>query len=477
MNKKKSVKESPLRQIPSVDKLISAEGAEVLIGDYGRNAVVEAARTVLKELRLKMRRTKGSSPHKRELSQEAILGKIKESLQEKMSPSLTKAINATGVILHTGLGRAVLPREAQSSVKNVIEGYCTLATDIESGQRGHRDIHLNDLLCELTGAEAANVVNNNAAATMLILNTLAKGKEVIVSRGQLVEIGGSFRMPEVMEASGAVLREVGTTNKTHLRDYTAAISEETGAMMRVHHSNYRILGFTEEPAVEELAELAREHNIPLIDDLGSGALIDLKDFGIETEPLVQRSIRAGVDVACFSGDKLIGGPQAGIIVGKASIIQRIRKNPLSRVLRVGKLTIAGMEATLRLFLSREKLYDSHPVYRMFSLSLKEVEKRAQKVAKELQAQISEKVEITIIDGGSQVGSGSVPVETIPTKLLRVRPASGSAENLARKLRHYKPPIFTRIQKDSVLFDFRTIQEGEDTIVSEALLGLTKKRRG
>ncbi len=471
------MKESPLRQIPSVDKLISAKGAEALIEDYGRNVVVEAARTVLKELRLKLKRKKESPHKKRELSQEAIFRKIKELVQEKMSPSLTKAINATGVILHTGLGRAVLPREAQSGVKNVIEGYCTLATDIETGQRGHRDVHLNDLLCELTGAEAANVVNNNAAATMLILNTLAKGKEVIVSRGQLVEIGGSFRLPEVMEASGAVLKEIGTTNKTHLRDYTAAISEETGAIMRVHHSNYRILGFTEEPSAEELAELARKHNIPFIDDLGSGALVDLKDFGIETEPLVQRSIKAGVDVACFSGDKLIGGPQAGIIVGKASIIQRIRKNPLSRALRVGKLTIAGMEATLRLFLSREKLPDSHPVYKMFSLSLKEVEKRAQKVAKELQSPVSDKVEITVIDGGSQVGSGSVPVETIPTKLLRIKPASGSAEILARKLRHYRPPIFTRIQKDSVLFDFRTIQEDEDTIVSEALTGLMKKRRG
>ncbi len=477
MNKRKTVKESPLRQIPSVDKLISAEGTEALIGDYGRNVVVEAARTVLKELRLKLKKSKGSLVREKNLSQEAILRKIKEHLQEKMSPSLTKAVNATGVILHTGLGRAVLPREAQSGVKNVIEGYCTLATDIETGQRGHRDVHLNDLLCELTGAEEANVVNNNAAATMLILNTLAKGKEVIVSRGQLVEIGGSFRLPEVMEASGAVLKEVGTTNKTHLRDYTAAVSEETGAIMRVHHSNYRILGFTEEPAVEELAELARKHNIPFIDDLGSGALVDLKDFGIETEPLVQRSIKAGVDVACFSGDKLIGGPQAGIIVGKASIIQRIRKNPLSRALRVGKLTIAGMEATLRLFLSREKLHDFHPVYKMFSLSLKEVEKRAQKVAKELQSQISDKVEITIIDGGSQVGSGSVPVETIPTKILRIKPASGSAEILARKLRHYKPPIFTRIQKDSVLFDFRTIQEDEDSLVSEALLGLLKKGRG
>jgi len=328
----------------------------------------------------------------------------------------------------------------------------------------------------LTGTEAATVVNNNAAATMLILNTMAQGREVIVSRGQLVEIGGAFRMPDVMEASGAILREVGTTNKTHLKDYIAAINENTGAIMRVHHSNYRIVGFAGEPSIEELSTVTQEHNLPLIDDLGSGALLDLKDFGIETEPLVQDSVKAGVDVACFSGDKLIGGPQAGIIVGKEFTLKRIKKNPLMRALRVGKLTIAGMEATLRLFLNLEKLKDKHPVYKMFSLTIDELEKRGRRIKKKLQAEIKAEAEFSLIDGGSQVGSGSVPVETIPTRLLKVQPASVSAENLAKKLRVSNPPVFTRVHKEAVLFDLRTIREEKDALVIQALLTALKKGR-
>jgi L-seryl-tRNA(Ser) seleniumtransferase len=408
------------------------------------------------------------------LTQEVILDKIADQLEKVFSPSLIKAINASGVILHTGLGRAVLPKEAQEAIDEVVKGYCTLATDIETGRRSHRDVHLNNILCELTGAEAATVVNNNAAATMLILNTLAQGKEVIVSRGQLVEIGGSFRMPDVMKSSGAILREVGTTNKTHLRDYASAIGEETGAIMRVHHSNYRIVGFAEEPSIEELAPLAKEHNLPLIDDLGSGALVDLREYGLETEPMVQDSLKAGADIACFSGDKLIGGPQSGVIVGKAELIQRIRKNPLARAFRIGKITIAAMEATLRLFRDPEKLNEKHPVYKMFSLGLKEIEGRIQKVFKTLQAQIPDNIEVSIVDGGSQVGSGSVPVQTLPTKLLALKPRTLSAVELARRLRLHHPPIFTRVQKDTVLLDYRTIQEEEDDVVLEALLSLLQK---
>ncbi|MDH5707411.1 MAG: L-seryl-tRNA(Sec) selenium transferase, partial [Candidatus Aminicenantes bacterium] len=289
-----------------------------------------------------------------------------------------------------------------------------------------------------------------------------------VSRGQLVEIGGSFRMPEVMESSGAIMREVGTTNKTHLRDYAAAINENTGAIMRVHHSNYRIVGFSEEPSVEKLSKLAQEHNVPLIDDLGSGALVDLSEYGLEAEPLVRDSIRAGVDVACFSGDKLIGGPQSGIIVGKASVVEKIRKNPLKRALRVGKLTLAGMEATMRLFFNLERLKEEHPVYRMFSLKIEELEKRGKKVIRKLQAELADKAEISLEDGGSQVGSGSVPVETIPTKLLQVKPVSLSAESLVKRLRYNNPPVFARIHKDAVLLDLRTIQEDEDELVIDAL---------
>jgi L-seryl-tRNA(Ser) seleniumtransferase len=378
-------------------------------------------------------------------------------------------VNATGVILHTGLGRAVLPKIAREAIDEVIQGYCTLATDVETGKRGHRDVHLDELLCEITGAEAATVVNNNAAATMLILNTLANGKEVIVSRGQLVEIGGAFRMPDVMAASGAILREVGTTNRTHLRDYAAVIWEETGAIMRVHHSNYRIVGFTGEPGIEELAQLAREHNVPLIDDLGSGALVDLGEYGLETEPMVQHSLKAGADVACFSGDKLIGGPQAGIIVGKADIIKRIRKNPLARAFRIGKMIIAGMEATLRLFRSQEKLKEKHPVHKMFALPVDKIDSRAKKAMRYLKKQIPEAAEFSVAEGGSQVGSGSVPVQTIPTRLLKVKPKALSAASLARLLRLYQPAVFPRVQDDAVLLDYRTIQEHEDKVVLDALL--------
>ncbi len=280
-------------------------------------------------------------------------------------------------------------------------------------------------------------------------------------------------MPDVMESSGAILKEVGTTNKTHLKDYLAAINENTGAIMRVHHSNYRILGFAEEPPIEDLIKLGKEFHMPVIDDLGSGALIDLKEFGLESEPLVQQSINAGVDVCCFSGDKLIGGPQSGVIVGKSAVLEKIKKNPLARAFRVGKMTIASMEATLKLFLDSEKLTLNHPCYRMFSCGLEDLEKRAQKIKKKLIAGAKDKADIHIVDGGSQVGSGSVPIETLPTKLLRVKPSSLSADNLAKKLRCNVPPIFTRVQKDSVLFDLRTIQPEEDESVQEALLRILK----
>lgn len=463
-----------LRQLPSVDRLLKTEDAKVLVGKYGRKTVLDAARNVLEDFRSELQKGKKDESSAKRLSQENILEKIESFVEMKFSPSLVKAINASGIILHTGLGRAVLPQDAQEAIEEVIKGYCTLATDIETGRRRHRDVHLNDLLCELTGAEAATVVNNNAAATMLILNTLARGKEVIVSRGQLVEIGGSFRMPDVMESSGAVLREVGTTNKTHLRDYSSAIGENTGAIMRVHHSNYRIVGFAEEPSIDELAPLAKEHNLPLIDDLGSGALVDLKEYGLETEPMVQDSLKAGASIACFSGDKLIGGPQSGVIVGKAELIKRIRKNPLARAFRIGKMTIAGMEATLRLFRSPEKLKENHPVYKMFSLSSEEIEARVKKGLEILQTQISDAAEFSVVDGGSHVGSGSVPVQTLPTRLLMVKSKVHSAEDLARSLRRHHPPIFPRIQKETVLLDYRTIQEEEDDVILSALLSLLKK---
>ena len=460
-----------LRQLPSVDELLNAVALEGLEEQYSRDVIVNAIRTVLEELRLAITTGETASPTPEGFSVESICQRITSYLHEKFSPSLRKAVNATGIILHTGLGRAVLPQQAVEAINDVATGYSTLAIDIESGRRGHRDVHLNDLLCELTGAEAATVVNNNAAATMLILNTLARGREVIVSRGQLVEIGGSFRMPDVMETSGAILKEVGTTNKTHLRDYVAAISENTGAILRVHQSNYRIVGFFEEPPIEDLVAVGRDHNLSVIDDLGSGALMNLSEYGLEDEPMVQDSIRAGVDVACFSGDKLIGGPQSGVIVGKAEVIETIRRSPLARAMRIGKLTTAAMAATLRLFLNPDVLNQKHPCYQMLSCSLEELNRRARAVADRLAASTTQAAEVSVVDGGSQVGSGSVPAQTVPTRLLRIKPVAVSAQVLARMLRCYAPPIFARVQHEAVLFDFRTIQPDEDALLQEALCQL------
>jgi L-seryl-tRNA(Ser) seleniumtransferase len=459
------------RLIPSLDALLREPGGESLAREYGHRAVVSVGRIVLDEVRAELA-DPARDPSAPAPSVDALLERLRERLCGKFRASLGPAVNATGIIMHSGLGRAVLPEDAAEAILAVARGYSTLALDLETGRRTSRDRHVEGLLRELTGAEAATVANNNAAATVLILNTLARGKEVIVSRGQLVEIGGSFRMPDVMKTSGAILCEVGTTNKTHLKDYEEAIGEATGAILRVHHSNYRIVGFAEEPGIEDLAELARSRNIPVVDDLGSGALVDLKEFGLAPEPLVQASIRAGVSVACFSGDKLIGGPQSGIIVGQSEWIQKIKRNPLARAFRCGKLSLAALEATLKLFLSPELLRERHPVYRMLGLGPEELARRAKKVAAALRKTLPPDVNVNVEDGESQVGSGAVPVDTLPTKVLAVTaPSSVSADALALKLRRLSPPVFARISREAVVFDFRTIQPEEDTVVERAIAGL------
>jgi L-seryl-tRNA(Ser) seleniumtransferase len=462
------LKKELLRKVPSVDVVLSRLESRHIIQEYGREEVLKAARSTLEELRSELLTEGSSSTSGAAVSEENLALRIERRLAKKNTPSLRKAINATGILIHSGLGRAVLAEDARKALIGAAEGYSTLATDIETGRRGNRDSHYSPILQELTGAESALVVNNNAAATVLILSTLAKGKEVIISRGQLVEIGGSFRMPDVMATSGAVLREVGTTNKTHLSDYESAINENTGAIMRVHHSNYRIMGFAGEPEIEDLVDVGQKHNIPVIDDLGSGSLVDLKEFGLETEPLVERSIKAGVDVACFSGDKLIGGPQSGIIVGKAEAIARIKKNPLARAFRVGKLTIAALTETLRLFLNPEKLKERHPVYGMLSVSTDNLKKRALSAVRKLKKSVSGPAEFHIEESGSQVGSGSVPVETIPTIVLAVKTPNFTPDALLKCLRHNEPPVFARIAKEAVLLDFRTILPDEDGLVIEAV---------
>jgi L-seryl-tRNA(Ser) seleniumtransferase len=458
-----------LRNLPSVDALLHLPEIEALVAEHGHEMLVWRLRQCLDELRTAIR--SGEEP-------EDVPGAIIARLRRKLTPSMRRAVNAAGVVLHTGLGRAMLAPKAVEAITDAADGYCTLATDPEQGKRMSRDVHLKELVCQLTGAESVTFANNNAAATMLILNTLAQGKEVIVSRGQLVEIGGAFRMPDVMEMSGAVLREVGTTNKTHLRDYAAAINENTGAILRVHQSNYRIVGFTAEPGIDELAELAHKHGLPVIDDLGSGALVDLRQYGLEYEPLISESLQAGADVACFSGDKLIGGPQSGVMVGKAEIIEKIKKNPLARALRIDKLTVAALEATLKLFLNREALEHQHPTYRMFALTPESLRERAEALAERVRERQRRPTpspslkggepDVTVLAGETQVGSGSVPTQTLPTWLLSVRSETVAPEELARRLRYNDPPIFARVHDEQVLFDLRTIQPEEEAWVVEGL---------
>ncbi len=464
---------APFRKIPSVDSLLREDAVLGLVEKFGRDIVVAEARAVLEEARAAIAASAAGGAVASDISAEDLVTRLRGRLEKKFAPSLSPAVNATGIVMHSGLGRAVLSESAREALDAVALGYSTLALDLERGKRVSRDRHVEGLLRELTGAEAATVVNNNSAATVLILNTLAKGKEVVVSRGQLVEIGGSFRMPDVMTTSGAILREVGTTNRTHLRDYHEAVTESTGAILRVHHSNYRIIGFAEEPGIEELVALGRDRGVPVVDDLGSGALVDLKDYGLASEPMVQASVRSGADVVCFSGDKLIGGPQCGIIVGKAVWIQKIKNNSLARAFRCGKLSLAGLEATLRLFLAPDKLATRHPIYRMLALTPDELGRRAKKLAASLRKTLSADVAISIEDGESQVGSGAAPIETLPTKVLSVRPIGISAEGLARKLRFFTPPVFARIHKDAVVFDLRTIQPTEDAVVERALVELLR----
>ena len=461
-----TTKATAYRQIPSLDALLADPAVAPLVDRFGREAVTGAARAALDDVRAEIAAARTDPAP--DLSTPALAGRLRARLEKTFAPSLAPAVNATGVIMHSGLGRAVLSSAACDALAAVASGYSTLALDPETGKRVPRDRHVEALLRELTGAEAATVANNNAAATVLILNTLARGKEVIVSRGQLVEIGGSFRMPDIMATSGAVLREVGTTNKTHLADYERAIGDATGAILRVHHSNYRIVGFAEEPSIEELAALGRARGVPVIDDLGSGALVDIARFGLAAEPLVPASIRAGADVVCFSGDKLIGGPQSGLIAGKAEWIQRIRKNPLARAFRCGKLTLAALEATLKLFLAPDKLTERHPIYRMLALTPDELGRRALKMAAALRKALPASVAVDVMDGASQVGSGAVPVETLPSKVVAVRSPALAPEELARRLRFATPPVFARIHKEAVLFDLRTIQPGEDEKVVRAV---------
>lgn len=387
-----------------------------------------------------------------------------------MQSSLKRAINATGIILHTGLGRAPLSRVAQENLARIAEGYSTLEIDLESGKRGARTDHVEQLLCDLTGAEAACVVNNNAAAVFLALNTLSAGRDAIISRGQLVEIGGSFRIPEVMEKSGANMVEVGTTNKTHFSDYERAVSASTGVICVVHPSNYRVKGFVADVALAEIVALAHENGVPVLQDLGGGVLLDLQKFGLPYEPVARESIELGVDVVTFSGDKVLGGPQAGIMIGKSDYISKIKSNPLMRILRCDKLIYAALEATLKSYLQESQLLAENSVFAMLLTPTENLSKRIRKLKKQLPDSVTSACAISEKDTTVQIGSGALPLEALPSKALILNPHDITTEELARKFRMQDPPIIGYIRDDELHLDFRTIFEKEDAIV---LAGIKK----
>jgi L-seryl-tRNA(Ser) seleniumtransferase len=455
-----------LRKLPAVDTLLKEPDLESSAAELGRAVVVNSVRRAIDEVR-ELLLNHALAETDEDAIRRKIIADVRHRLEAISRPHYRKVINATGIILHTALGRAVLSAQALRQIQNELSGYSLLQADTETGKRSKRDSCVEQLLQQLTGAEAATVVNNNAAATSIVLNTVADGKEVIVSRGQLVEIGGAFRLPDVMAFSGAKLVEVGATNKTHPHDYLNAITENTAAILRVHPSNYKIQGFSSEVPLDELVEIAHSHGLVMIDDVGAGALVDFSQFGFEPEPTLSESIAKGADIVTSSTDKMIGASQGGIILGRTKLIDAVRKNQFARIVRVGKLTLAALEATLKLFLDESVALREVPTLKMLRRDATEIAKQAEVMAMELKKSVSG-AEVTTICGFSQLGSGSLPGQNLPTTLVALQPEIIGAESLAQKLRQYGTPIFTRIQNDQVLIDPRTLLGGDDKIIIEAV---------
>ncbi len=443
------------------------ESVQALIQRYSRETVMEAIHEETEALRARIGSCKEEEIEEVQQEINRLSEKIRLSVERMHTPNMRRVINGTGTILHTNLGRAPISREHMAKLQDIVTGYSNLEYNLEAGRRGERYSHFEKLLCKLTGAEAAMAVNNNAAAVMLILSSMAKGGEVVVSRGELVEIGGKFRIPDVMEQSGAVLIEVGTTNKTHYSDYEEAITEETKALLKVHTSNYRIVGFTDTVTIDDLVPLAKEHDLPIIEDLGSGVLVDLSKYGLTYEPTVQDSIRRGADVVCFSGDKLLGGPQAGIIIGKKKYIDQMKKNQLTRALRIDKFTATALELVLQEYLSEENAIRNIPVMRMITEPLEEVTRRAKSLARMLKNAHLD-AEISLAPCESQIGGGSLPLERIPSMAVTIKPGKMSVPSLEEAMRRTALPIIPRTVNDTVYLDVRTIESGQFKQIVEML---------
>lgn len=443
------------RRIPKVDVLLEDEKIRELTEQYSYDTVLEAVREELDKLRALIGTCEDEAEGIREIEQLSV--RIQEAVKVMHTPNMRTVINGTGTILHTNLGRAPIGERHMRHIADIAMNYSNLEYNLEAGARGERYSHFEKLLCKITGAEAAMAVNNNAAAVMLILSTMGKGKEVIVSRGELVEIGGKFRIPDVMEQSGATLVEVGTTNKTHYTDYENAITEETAALLKVHTSNYRIVGFTDNVSIAELVPLGKEREIPVIEDLGSGVLIDLSKYGLTYEPTVQDSVRNGADVVCFSGDKLLGGPQAGIIVGKKKYIDQMKKNQLTRALRIDKFTAATLEVVLQEYLSEEKAIQNIPALRMITKEIEEITRDAQELEALLQqAELPAQIQMEPCE--SQIGGGSLPLERIPSMAVTIHPEKITTAELELRLRHMSIPMIVRTMNDKIVIDVRTVDK-------------------
>ncbi len=463
--------------IPSMTALLQHEAAAALMQEYPSGFAQKCLTCAVDEIRANIAAGWIQRPEDVP-STEDILNRAHRLVEEALANKLVRVINGAGVILHTGLGRAPLAPSAQAALREAAERYCLLATNRDTGKRGDRNRHNEELLRELTGAEAALVVNNNSAAVMLALNTFGEGKEAIVSRGELVEIGGAFRVPDVMRRSRTIMVEVGTTNKTHLRDYQDAVTPETSILLKVHTSNYRIEGFHKEVSIAELAGLAKERELMVLEDIGSGAMIDVRRWGLAYEPTVPEAIKDGADVVTFSGDKMLGGPQSGIIVGRKDLIDRMKTNPLMRAFRCGKLTHAALNGTLRLFLDPDRLPETHPIYAMIAAPKAVVARRAQRIARRLGAAVGSALKVEVIDGLTEMGSGSLPARGIPTRCVALNAEGLDAGRLARTLRLATPALFTRIEDERVLIDARTVADEEmawiDRSVKGALASLTLK---
>ena len=434
---------------------------------FGANATVDALRDAAAQLRASIGSSPSSAPDSRDAAATVIEQTAERALLTRAKGSLRAVINATGVIIHTNLGRAPLAATVRDRLNEVAAGYTNLEYDLAAGARGSRSVHAEALLKTLTGAEAAIVVNNNAAATLLLLTGLANGREVLISRGELVEIGGGFRVPDVMRQSGAILREVGTTNRTRTSDYTASCSDRTALILRVHPSNFRIDGFTERPALDALVQTARAIGVPLVEDLGSGCLVD----GLPSEPTVRHSIDAGVDLVCFSGDKLLGGPQAGIIAGRATLVSQLTKHPLMRALRVDKLTLAALEATLIEYIAG-RAHETVPVQRMLGLTAEAIEDRARSLAERL---ANSGWRVSLLSGSSAVGGGSAPGVSLPTVLVAIEHDDRSPDDLESALRSLDPPVIARIESDRVVLDLRTVLVDQDELLGSLLVGLDSRQ--